>query len=91
MYYYPKKVTLKKNWTIEQSWDINELPVDKQKPMEIKKNKPKRKKGEQDDRPAGDEDEEDDFFDDPFMNSATRSGNLLNSGGYDNDYRYRNY
>lgn len=91
VYYYPKKVTLKKNWTIEQSWDINELPVDKQKPMEIKKNKPKRKKGEQDDRPAGDEDEEDDFFDDPFMNSATRSGNLLNSGGYDNDYRYRNY
>ena len=91
VYYYPKKVTLKKNWPIEQSWDINDLPVDKQKPMEIKKNKPKRKKGEQDDRPAGDEDEEDDFFDDPFMNSATRSGNLLNSGGYDNDYRYRNY
>lgn len=91
VYYYPKKVNLKKNWTIEQSWDINELPVDKQKPMEIKKNKPKRKKGEQDDRPVGDEDEEDEFFDDPFMNSATRSGNLLNGGGYDNDYRYRNY
>lgn len=91
VYYYPKKVNLKKNWTIEQSWNINELPVDQQKPQEIKKNKPKRKKGDPEERPTDDE-EEDEFFDDPFMNSATRSGNLLNGNGYnDNDYRYRNY
>lgn len=91
VYYYPKKINLKKNWTIEQSWNINELPVDQQKPQEIKKNKPKRKKGDPEERPTDDE-EEDEFFDDPFMNSATRSGNLLNGNGYnDNDYRYRNY
>ena len=92
VYYYPKKINLKKNWTIEQSWNINELPVDQQKPQEIKKNKPKRKKGDPEERPTDDE-EEDEFFADPFMNSATRSGNLLNGNGYNNnnDYRYRNY
>ena len=92
VYYYTKKINLKKNWTIEQSWNINELPVDQQKPQEIKKNKPKRKKGDPEERPTDDE-EEDEFFDDPFMNSATRSGNLLNGNGYNNnnDYRYRNY
>ncbi len=90
VYYYPKKINLKKNWTIEQSWNINELPVDQQKPQEIKKNKPKRKKGDPDERPT-DEEEEDEFFDDPFMNSATRNGNLINGNSYDDNYRYRNY
>ncbi|MCM1076976.1 MAG: Ig-like domain-containing protein [Bacteroides sp.] len=70
VYYYPKKVTLKKNWGIEQTWDLYELPIDMQKPQEIKKNKPKRKRGEED--PSGDGDEEEDeFFDDPFMRRAT--------------------
>ncbi len=87
VYYYPKRVTLKKNWTIEQSWDINELPVDQQKPQEIKKNKPKRKKGEQD-TPVNEEEEEDEFFDDPFMNNATRNGNFTN-GNYNNNTNYR--
>ena len=90
VYYYPKKINLKKNWTIEQSWNINELPVDQQKPQELKKNKPKRKKGDPDERPT-DEEEEDEFFDDPFMNSATRNGNLINGNSYDDNYRYRNY
>ena len=82
VYYYPKRLTLKKNWTIEQSWDINELPVDQQKPLDIKKNKPKRKKGDPDDQRNNEEEEEDEFFDDPFMNNATRNGNFTNSGYY---------
>ena len=82
VYYYPKKINLKKNWGVEQTWDINELPIDQQKPMEIKKNKPKKKKGERDEKSEGDEDEEDEFFDDPFMNSATRNGGF--STGTDN-------
>lgn len=77
VYYYPKKINLKKNWTIEQSWDINELPVDKQKPQDIKKNKPKLKKGEREET-TEDEEEEDEFFDDPFMNAATRNSNFTN-------------
>ena len=82
VYYYPKRINLKKNWTIEQSWDINELPVEQQKPQEIKKNKPKLKKGEQDNSRPVDDEEEDEFFDDPFMNSATRNSNFTNSSGY---------
>ena len=88
-YYYPKKLTLKKNWTIEQSWDINELPVDQQKPQEIKKNKPTRKKGDPEEPRNGDEEEEDEFFDDPFMNNATRNGNLTNGNyNYNTNNRY---
>ncbi len=84
IYYYPKKLSLKKNWGVEQTWNINELPIDLQKPQEIKKNKPKRKRGEQEEERPEDE-EEDEFFDDPFMNSAVR-----NQFGNNNlDYRRR--
>lgn len=84
VYYYPKKISLKKNWGVEQTWNINELPVDRQKPMQIKKNKPKLKRGEEQENKE--DDEEEDFFDDPFMNAATRnqSGNIL----YDDRRRY---
>ena len=93
VYYYPKAINLKKNWTVEQTWDINELPVDKQKPREIIKNRPKLKKGEQDEysRRPGDDDEDDPFFDDPFMNNATRSGSLTNSSGYYDTTTNRRY
>lgn len=86
VYYYPKKINLKKNWGVEQSWDINELPIDMQKPLEIKKNKPKRKRGEEDDTRNNDEEEEDEFFDDPFMNAATR--NQFGNNYYDDRRRY---
>ena len=80
VYYYPKKLVLKKNWDIDQSWNLYALPVDQQKPREIVKNKPKRKKGERE-RPTGDEEEEDEFFDDPFMNNSNRN-NGLGTGGF---------
>ncbi|MCM1337974.1 MAG: Ig-like domain-containing protein [Candidatus Amulumruptor caecigallinarius] len=41
VYYFPKKIDLKKNWDIDQPWDIYALPLDLQKPFAIKKNKPK--------------------------------------------------
>lgn len=44
--YYNKKINLKKNWDVEIDWDINALPIDEQKPEEIKKNKPPRPKWE---------------------------------------------
>lgn len=62
VFYYPKKLVLKKNWDVEQTWNIYEVAVDKQKPDAIKKNKPKdlknnakRKQNEDD---ADSEDEE---------------------------------
>lgn len=66
VYYYPKKIVLKPNWDVEQSWNIYELPLDMQKPYEIKKNKPKLKNGER--RP--DEDEEEDEYGDDFFNNG---------------------
>ena len=65
VYYYPKKINLKKNWDVSQTWDINELPVDQQKPIEIKKNKPKLRKGEQEQRTT-EEEEDDTFGNNPF-------------------------
>ncbi len=76
VYYFPKKLALKKNWDMEQTWDINLLPVEAQKPNEIKKNKPKNR-----DRNAtvnNDEEEEDE---DEFYSPGNRSqGNTGGSG-----------
>lgn len=41
--YFPKRINLKKNWDQELSWNVTALPVDKQKPLAIKKNKPQTK------------------------------------------------
>ena len=57
-YYFAKKLELKKNWDLDQTWDLYELAVDAQKPYAIKKNKPKLKRGEQ-----NPEEEEGDGFD----------------------------
>lgn len=59
--YYPKKLELKRNWEIEQPWDIYDTPLDAQKPYAILKNRPKLRRGEQ--APVEEEEEEeDDFF-----------------------------
>lgn len=44
VYYYPSKITIRANWDIEQTWNIHELPLDKQKPREIVKQKEDKKK-----------------------------------------------
>lgn len=62
VYYYPGAVNLKRNWDIEQTWDIYAQPVDKQKPEAIKKNKPERKKWET--APSGQPGEDDNEFND---------------------------
>lgn len=66
-FYYPKKIQLKKNWDMDLDWDIYETPVDLQKPKEIKKNKPKQKKGET--GRDSDEEDEDQYYDE-FGNPA---------------------
>lgn len=59
VFYYSKSLNLRKNWDVEQTWDIYEQPVDLQKPYAIKKNKPKLKRGER--APVEDEEEYDEF------------------------------
>jgi hypothetical protein len=44
VYYYPKKITLKQNWDVEQNWNIYDTAIDLQKTAAIKKNKPKETK-----------------------------------------------
>lgn len=68
VYYYPKRINAKKNWDIEQSWNIYELPLDLQKPLDIKKNKPVKKNTDK--NPQDEEDDEDDYdeFGDEYYN-----------------------
>lgn len=71
VFYFSKKLNLKKNWDVEQQWNIYETPVDLQKPEDIKKNKPPRPRWETEEerekRKKGNNDDEEEEFD-PFMN-----------------------
>lgn len=80
--YYPGAINLKKNWDVEQTWDIYATPIDKQKPEAIKKNKPERKKWEKvnTEKTETDEDEENSFSD--FSNP--NDPNLRNSNNFGN-------
>ena len=66
-YYYPGSINLKKNWDIEQTWDIYALPVDRQKPEAIKKNKPERNKWETQPATTETDDDEDESGFNDFM------------------------
>lgn len=95
IYYYNKKLQLKKNWDVVQTWDVYELALDAQKPLAIKKNKPKAKKGERlNDRNNDDEEEEYDEFGNPIdgngrfdrndrnnLNNRRPNSNNMNFGG----------
>lgn len=82
--YYPGAINLKKNWDVEQTWDIYATPIDKQKSEAIKKNKPERKKWEKvnTEKTETDEDEENGFND--FSNP--NDPNLRNPNNF-GDYR----
>lgn len=67
VFYYPKKITLRKNWTIDQTWNVYETPVDLQKPDAIKKNKPELGKHSKRNQQVEEEDEDDGYFD-PTVN-----------------------
>lgn len=56
--YFPKKITLRKNWDQNLTWDVNATPVDRQKPEAVKKNRPKTKKGTKNDSETIEEEEE---------------------------------
>ena len=90
VYYYPKKLVLKKNWDVEQTWDIYETAIDLQKPQEIVKNKPKTTKKKrnkdgtyvEDERDRNSDDEEDDGYGNSnLFGPSSNSGynNLRNS------------
>lgn len=81
VYYYPGTLNLRKNWDVEQSWNIYETAIDKQKPDKIKKNKPKRRPGDPLPPEQGQGDEDDDEFDN-FDNFRPNPYNTNNGNTY---------
>lgn len=41
VFYSPKMYEIMQNWQVEETWNVNSTPLEKQKPLEITKNKPK--------------------------------------------------
>ena len=39
--YCPKQFQIMQNWQVDETWDVNAVPMKQQKPLEITKNKPK--------------------------------------------------
>lgn len=95
VYYYPRKIKLKKNWNFEQSWNIYELPLDRQKPAEILKNKPPKTAAERAaELERGDREDEDDYDDDednPFGGDFTNPGGKRGRNDRNNYNRNQNF
>jgi len=84
VYYYPKKISLKQNWDIEQSWNIYEVAVDMQKPEAIKKNKPEKKKWEKNDTDKFGEEEEDIYDEGPAIYTGNKYTDYQNNNRINN-------
>ena len=82
-YYYPKTINVKKNWDMEQTWNVFETALDLQKPSKLKKNKPKNNKNNRQTQEEEEEEEEDEFGSNPFdtrrNNTNNRKGNRSNN------------
>ena len=68
VYYFPKRLNLKKNWDAEQAWDVAAVAIDLQKPAELRKAKYEEEKKKRTDSDSESTDEEDDDYFDPTAN-----------------------
>ena len=50
VFYFPKPMMLRAKWEVEQDWDVRGIPLIKQKPLDITKQKPDKKKKRPDQR-----------------------------------------
>lgn len=62
-FYYPKLITVNKNWDKSETWDVWATPVDSQKPRKLLKNKPASDKRDTTSESEGEEEEEEETFD----------------------------
>ncbi len=85
VYYYPKTINVKKNWDMEQTWDVFETALDLQKPEKIKKNKPKRNNNSRQGQEEDEEEDEDEFGSNPF--DTNRRNNNRNNNNRNNGFR----
>lgn len=91
VYYFNKRLNLRKNWEVAQDWNIYEIALDLQKPYELVKNKPKKK--DKDERQNSYSDDEDEYDDSPFgdQNGGYGYGGYgTTSYGRDANSRYNN-
>lgn len=70
-FYYPKVLTVKKNWSYDQTWSLWDTPVNLQKPDALKKNKPEQDKRNRTNKNTEEEEEEEDADVDPFGSTQT--------------------
>ena len=86
--YYDKRLNLKKNWDVEQTWDVFALPLDKQKPARLRKNKYDSERQRKDNDEENDGYDEEEPFDptrNPFdPNDRGRRGNNRNNRNNNN-------
>lgn len=82
VYYYPKRLKLRKNWDVEENWDIYATALDLQKPEDIKKNRPDEnknkllnKRDQQNKKKGQRDDEEEDEFNSNAYGNGVYSGN----------------
>lgn len=94
VFYYPKKLTLRKNWDIDQDWSLFDTAVDQQKPYDIKKNKPKNRDMQRDQYDEDEELEDDTYYEQGAWgngsqyNNATRNASSNRRGGLQNSRNY---
>ena len=74
VYYYPKRLRLRRNWDLDESWNIYETALDLQKPDDIRRNKPEQAKNKvekKNSKANGDDEEEEDEFSTGITNTYT--------------------
>ncbi len=87
VYYYPKRLRLRKNWDIEETWNIYSTALDLQKHTDILRNKPvdnKSKFRNDTTKKTTDEDEDEDEF------NSNSFGNNIYTGNKYSDYQNAN-
>ena len=92
VYYYPKKLRLRRNWDLDENWNIYQTALDMQKPEEIKHNKPEKLKNKiekKTDKPNGEEEEEENEFGTGITNTYT--GDKYNDNKRNNRNNRRSY
>ena len=90
VYYYPKRLKLRRNWDVEETWDIYATALDLQKQPELLKNRPEESKNKIEQRRnknkkkgQNDDEEEDEFNSNGFINN-------IYSGDRYRDYQQQN-
>lgn len=92
VYYFPKRLKLRKNWDVEESWDIYSTALDLQKPMDVRRNKPEQRGTKLDNqrnkkKNSNRDDDEDDEFNSNAFGTGAYSGNKYQD--YQNNNRRR--